>query len=251
MKIAVTTVSNNFEAQLDPRFGRCAYFLIVDSDTGEFKSFENKGAHAGSGAGIQAAKIVIDQGVKAVITGNVGPKAFTTLKAAGINVFTNVSGSVSEVMDKWQSGTLKSNDAPSVQSHHGMFAESQTPSAIKRIAVASEDNRGLDAVVSSHFGRCPYYSLLTVEGDHIKEVEPVENLFYDAHGQPGQVPGFIRDQKADVIIAGGMGQRAVGFFEEFGIEVVTGAAGTVSAVVQGYLNGTIEGAAPCKHESCH
>ena len=73
------------------------------------------------------------------------------------------------------------------------------------------------------------------------------NPFYEAHGQPGQVPGFIRDQGAQVIIAGGMGQRAVGFFNEFGIEAVTGAAGKVDAVINAYLNGNLKGYKACVH----
>ncbi|HOG48274.1 MAG TPA: NifB/NifX family molybdenum-iron cluster-binding protein [Anaerolineae bacterium] len=116
-----------------------------------------------------------------------------------------------------------------------------------RIAVSVEDERGLDAAVSPHFGRCPYYALVDVEGREVKALRTVANPFYGNH-QPGQVPGFIHQQGADVMLTGGMGGRAVAFFEQFGIEPVTGASGTVRCALEAYLGGQLHGAAPC-HES--
>ncbi len=121
------------------------------------------------------------------------------------------------------------------------------PSSKKRIAVAAEDDRGLESNVSAHFGRCPYYTMVEVEGDKISLSYKVENPFYGAHGNQGQVPAFIRDQGASVIISGGMGQRAVGFFNEFGIEAVTGAAGKIKDVIEAYLSGNLKGYEPCAH----
>ncbi len=119
-----------------------------------------------------------------------------------------------------------------------------------RIALATEDDRGLAATLSGHFGRCPFYTFVEAEAGEIGKVSTVANPFFEAHGQVGQVPGFINDQGAEVIIAGGMGPRAVGFFEQFGIKPVTGASGKVQAVVEAYLEGGLRGAAPCS-ESHH
>ncbi len=116
-----------------------------------------------------------------------------------------------------------------------------------RIAVSADDPRGLDSVVSPHFGRCPYYVLVDVEEREVKATRVVANPFYGQH-QPGQVPGFIRDQGADVMLTGGMGGRAVAFFEQYGIEPVTGATGSVRHAIEQYLSGALRGAAPC-HES--
>ncbi|MFH1941070.1 MAG: NifB/NifX family molybdenum-iron cluster-binding protein, partial [bacterium] len=134
-----------------------------------------------------------------------------------------------------------------------MSSTSSVPETLvnKRIAVAAEDEGELQASVSPHFGRCPFYTIVEIENNKINKSHKVENPFYGEHGQPGQVPAFIRDQGAHVIISGGMGPRAVGFFNDFSIEVVTGAAGKVSAVVEGYLHGTLKGSAPCKDEACH
>jgi len=113
------------------------------------------------------------------------------------------------------------------------------------IAVASESDKGLEALVSAHFGRCPYYTLVEVQDGQVKQVRWVENPFYNQHGAPGEAPNFINQQGADVIIAGGMGPRAIQFFQELGIKTVTGATGTVAEAVEDYLSGKLTGAAPC------
>lgn len=119
-----------------------------------------------------------------------------------------------------------------------------------RIAVSVDQDQGLTSVVSHHFGRCPYYLLADIEGKNVKEVTIVANPFFEQH-QPGQVPGFINEQGANVIITGGMGRRAITFFEQFNIEPVTGAFGTVGQVLQNYLNGGIRGAQACRESMAH
>jgi len=116
-----------------------------------------------------------------------------------------------------------------------------------RIAISADNKNGLDSAVSPHFGRCPYYILVDVEGREVKNVRAVDNPYYGHHA-PGQVPAFINSQGVHVMLTGGMGGRAVAFFQEYGIEPVTGAAGTVRHALEQYLNGTLQGAAPC-HES--
>jgi predicted Fe-Mo cluster-binding NifX family protein len=119
-----------------------------------------------------------------------------------------------------------------------------------RIAVSSDDANGLDSVVSPHFGRCPYYVLVDLEGRAVQSVSAVESPFYGSHA-PGQVPGFIQSQGADVMLTGGMGRRAIGFFEQMGIEAVTGASGTVRHAIEQYLGGNLQGAEPCRESQEH
>jgi predicted Fe-Mo cluster-binding NifX family protein len=119
-----------------------------------------------------------------------------------------------------------------------------------RIAVSVDQDQGLASVVSHHFGRCPFYLLADVDGNQVQEVKVVANPFFQQH-QPGQVPGFIHEQGANVIITGGMGRRAIGFFEQFNIEPVTGAFGTVGQVLEKYLNGGLQGAQPCRESMAH
>ena len=120
MKIAVTAHEEKLESTVDPRFGRCRFFLVVDTETMRFESLSNESAMASGGAGIQAAQTVAKAGVKAIITGNVGPNAFQTLSAAGIKVFTGAFGSVKEAVEQYKKGELKETEAASVRSHFGM-----------------------------------------------------------------------------------------------------------------------------------
>jgi len=125
MKICVTAQGNNLESLIDPRFGRCQYFIIVDTDTLEFEAVQNPSMSAGGGAGIQSGQLMVNKDVKAVLTGNVGPNAFTTLQAAGINVVVGVSGMVKEAIEKYKKGELKATQGPSVGSKFGMPGKEQ------------------------------------------------------------------------------------------------------------------------------
>ncbi|MBN2343737.1 MAG: NifB/NifX family molybdenum-iron cluster-binding protein [Deltaproteobacteria bacterium] len=117
----------------------------------------------------------------------------------------------------------------------------------KRIAVAVESGTGLDAQVSQHFGRCPSFVLINTKDGVIDTHTTVENPHFHNH-QPGMVPEFIRSQNANVILAGGMGPKAVNMFSQMGIEVATGAIGRLQAVVEAYLEGKIKGIVPCSHD---
>jgi len=119
-----------------------------------------------------------------------------------------------------------------------------------RIAISVETNNELESVVSHHFGRCPFFAIVDLEGRDFKSVQVIDNPFYNGH-QPGQVPGFISEQKANVMLSGGMGGRAIQFFEQFGIEAATGATGTVRQSLEQYLGGELTGAAPCKESVEH
>jgi predicted Fe-Mo cluster-binding NifX family protein len=119
-----------------------------------------------------------------------------------------------------------------------------------RIAVSADSKNGLDSVVSPHFGRCPYFVLVDLEDHDVTGVQEVDNPYY-GHHQPGQVPALINSLGANVMLTGGMGGRAIMFFEQFGIEGVTGAYGTVRQSVERYLGGQLRGAAPCKESAAH
>jgi predicted Fe-Mo cluster-binding NifX family protein len=118
---------------------------------------------------------------------------------------------------------------------------------MKRIALACEDNQGLSGQMSQHFGRCPYYLIVDVEGHEIKKTDSVNNPYYNNH-VPGMVPQFINEQAVNVMIAGGMGPRAIDMFSNLGMEVVTGAIGNVGNVLQAYIRGEISGVEPCEHD---
>jgi len=115
------------------------------------------------------------------------------------------------------------------------------------IVVATEDALGFDGQVSGHFGRCPFFLLAETSGYTATVSRVVPNPYFEAH-EPGAVPRFIHDLGADVIIAGGMGPRAIDVFRDLGIDVATGATGSVSAVLGAYVRGEHRGVVPCAHD---
>ncbi|MCD4806820.1 MAG: NifB/NifX family molybdenum-iron cluster-binding protein [Methanococcoides sp.] len=122
MKICVTATDKNIDAALDPRFGRCPYFVLIDSETMEFKAFDNTAASAPGGAGIQAAQNISDKGIDVLLTGSVGPNAFPILTAAGIKVMAGASGSVKDAIHQYKEGELNETGAPTAQAHASMAA---------------------------------------------------------------------------------------------------------------------------------
>jgi len=117
MRIAVTAREPKLEAEVDPRFGRAEYFIIVETDSEDYEAIENPNVNSASGAGIQSAQLVVDKGVKALLTGSCGPKAYDVLKAAGVSVYVGTTGTVSEAIEGFKSGQLLPTDGPDVQAH--------------------------------------------------------------------------------------------------------------------------------------
>ncbi len=119
MKIAATSRGTTLEADIDPRFGRCANFVIVNTDDMSCEAIANGNVSAGGGAGIQSAQLVAEKGAEVVLTGNCGPNAFRTLEAAGVEVVTGVAGTVEDAVKAYVAGRLNATDGPNVDSHAG------------------------------------------------------------------------------------------------------------------------------------
>lgn len=118
MKIAVTSTGTELTSDIDPRFGRAAYFIIVNPNTMEYETVENKQAlDLPKGAGIQAGQTIVDQNVDAVITGNCGPKAFRILEHTGIKILLGANGRVIDAVQQYKNNKLKSSQAPNVEGH--------------------------------------------------------------------------------------------------------------------------------------
>jgi len=106
MKICVTSKGNNLESEVDPRFGRCENFLIVDTETMKVKAISNPNISVVGGAGIQSAQLIAKEGAKTVITGQVGPNAQQTLSSLGIEIYIGATGQISEAIKAFKEGTL-------------------------------------------------------------------------------------------------------------------------------------------------
>nr|WP_321496511.1 NifB/NifX family molybdenum-iron cluster-binding protein [uncultured Methanolobus sp.] len=112
MKICVTAKGSDLDASVDPHFGRCNSFLVVDSETMDFQSIENDQGSASGGAGIQAAQQVIGNGINVLITGSVGPNAFSLLESENIEMKIVSGGSVKEAIEAYKAGSLEGISAP-------------------------------------------------------------------------------------------------------------------------------------------
>jgi len=122
VRICVTAAGNSLDAPVEPRFGRCPYFIFVDSETMAFEAVPNMAMGAMGGAGIQAAQLIASRGAKVLITGNVGPNAFQALAAAGVRIVVGAYGTVREVVERYKRGELRETGAPTVGGHYGMGA---------------------------------------------------------------------------------------------------------------------------------
>lgn len=118
MKVAIASQGNDLDSGVDPHFGRAKCFVVVDTETGDFAAHDNsQNLNAVQGAGIQAGRNVVDLGVEAVVTGNVGPKAFATLQAGAVKVYVGAAGTVAEALEKLKAGELQRASGANIEGH--------------------------------------------------------------------------------------------------------------------------------------
>lgn len=120
MKVAISSAGKSLESETDPRFGRCKYFLVVDTETEEFEVLPNENADRMGGAGIKTAQLVAGLELGSVITGNIGPNAFEVLNAAGVQIMTGATGTIANAIKAYKQGQLEKAETHTVESHSGM-----------------------------------------------------------------------------------------------------------------------------------
>lgn len=119
MRIAISASGPRLTDQVDPRFGRCACFIIYDTESKTTESLDNGAAAGGGGAGVQAGQAVAGAHVDAVLTGNMGPNAYRVLEAAGVKCVMGCRGTVEKVVKDFQEGRLGSAGGANVRAHYG------------------------------------------------------------------------------------------------------------------------------------
>ena len=120
MKIAISATGNSLEAAVDPRFGRCSYFIVIDPNTMQYEILDNSANSGGGGAGIAAAQMLARSGVATVLTGNYGPNAHKVLSAKGVQVITGVSGKIKDAIEEYKLGTFSFSEQATVRDHFGV-----------------------------------------------------------------------------------------------------------------------------------
>jgi len=140
MKIAVSSCGIFLDSPIDPRFGRCDYFVIVDTIDMSFEVFDNNGEDLTQGAGVQSAQFVVSKRAQAVITGHIGPNAIRALSAVGVEVVLCQTESIKDAIEKYQKGLLESVNGASVRDHYGMVGKSARE-RMKALKMADEANK--------------------------------------------------------------------------------------------------------------
>ncbi len=107
MKVLISSRGKYMDSMIDPRFGRCRFFIIVKTDSMDFEAFDNKNAFLKNNAGVNSAGFSLLKVVETVLTGSVGPKAFKILKDSGVRVFTGISGTVLDAIEDYNKGELR------------------------------------------------------------------------------------------------------------------------------------------------
>ena len=160
MKIAISSSGNRLDSALDPRFGGCACFLIVDPSDMSFSVLDNRDATRSGGAGIQAAQAIADQDVDAVITGHIGPNAAETLAAAGIDILSG-QGTIAECLERYKGGNLQAVSQSTVGRHFGLRGDLATANrrsagkaSLNRRGPRQERGQGTGRGAGGGMGRC-------------------------------------------------------------------------------------------------
>ena len=104
-----------------------------------------------------------------------------------------------------------------------------------KVVIAVNSAAGLEAQVSSHLRMCPFFAVAETDNGEIRSLEMISNPFSQAHAQPGKLPEYIKELGADMIISGGMGPKAVDFFQQLKINAITNASGTIAQVFEQYI----------------
>lgn len=120
MKICITSEGDNLDSKVDQRFGRCQYFIFVNTDTSEFEAVQNQNVNGMGGVGVQSGQLVAEKQAKVVITGKVGPNASQTLESAGIEVILDVEGTVKDAFERFNKGEFKSTKGPNAGEKAGL-----------------------------------------------------------------------------------------------------------------------------------
>lgn len=244
MKIAISSKGKDLDSEVDSRFGRCPYFLIVDIESMSFEAISNESAMASGGAGIQAAQTIAKAEVETVLTGNIGPNAFQTLKAAGIKVITGASGTVGDAVEKYKNAELEETKAPTVGSRFGTKENKETTGEKSHKICIPTMEGGLNSMIGDHFGRVPTYTIVDLDTNEIKIIP---NTSHHMGGQ-GYPPEIMKREGVDIMICKDIGMRAIGMFEELGIEVYIGATGTVKDAIDAFKKGLLQKAS--RNDAC-
>lgn len=221
MKIAITSDGRTMDDMVDQRFGRCRHIIIVDTEEkGKIEVVENQGAIQGHGAGIKAAQQVAGLGVKAVLTGQVGPNANSAFSKLGIKAY-HASGKASDALLRFCSGELKEIDETAEPMEGIGDADNKEDGEGKGEIVFFPllDDKGEDSKISDHFGHAPFFGIYDAKK---KELAVIENSLDHSDPTKSPIDQIEETVHPTTIFAKGIGARAIGIIAQKGLKLKTG-----------------------------
>jgi predicted Fe-Mo cluster-binding NifX family protein len=228
MKIAISSEGDNLNSNIDQRFGRCKYFLIVDIDKNKVTKTEavlNEGAEQGHGAGIKAAEQIGELKVEKVLTGQFGPNASAVLDKLGINAY-QASGKAKDAIDKFLKNELEII-SETAKPHSGTLDKKKADG--ERIFFPLLDNNGQDSEISQHFGHAPFFGVYDVER---KELKIIPNDLDHTDPNKSPIDQIEEAVHPTTIFAKGIGGRAIGIIADKGLSLKTGDYDTVKEAIK-------------------
>ncbi len=218
MKIAISCDSDR--SSIDQRFGRCRLFAIT-SDFKEFEFLENQGAIQGHGAAIRAVEQLGEQGVEAVITGNLGPNATQALASLGIKAY-QASGKIKEAAIALSKGELKEINEI-VPSHNGMPPEV--------VLFPLQDDNGMASRISPDIYLAPFFGIYDMDK---AELKIIENKISNSEAQKSPISQIKEFASPTTIFASSIGGSAIKLIAEAGISLKTGDFSTVKEALDNW-----------------
>lgn len=241
MRVVITSTGKDLDSQVDSRFGRCPYYLVVDINAGKIEktdAVENKAANSAHGAGFAAVQQVGDMNPDCIITGNIGPNAAKALQDLKITAY-QASGNIRDAIQKLIDGKLNKT-GQTVQGHFGTETNReaiQKPESTdkktdrKKLAISTEDGE-----VAVHFGRCPQFTIVEIEDDNVIKKETITNPGHRA----GYLPRFFSEMGINYMIAGAAGPLAQDYFREYNIKLILGVQGKIDDVIRDFIDDRLE-----------
>lgn len=237
MKIAVTAQEGRMDSPVDSRFGRAPFFIIADSVSMDVYAHDNSsGVTAGNGAGTSAAQLLAEKKVEVLYTGKVGPKAAEALEKAGIKVVEETTGTVEEVLTAAMRDILVGQVAnqPKIE----VAPSEPVADGAIRVAIPSDNETGLTAPRSGHFGKCAYYTLVDIADQDVVSVQSMQNGGHVVGGCSVPVM-LLKGWDVNKVVVAGIGGRPLEGFQQEGIQVYSGHGDTVQETINAYLQGQL------------
>ncbi len=228
-KICVSSTNETLDSEIDPRFGRCEYFMIINIDDGKIlniKSIKNVGTEQDRGAGISAAEQIGKLGVKVLITGDVGPKANDILEQLGIEVYKKSGVARAAVSEYLSNGIVESDK--NISPANLRIKKNNKKTKNQKIFIPLMNDNEENSEISLHFGHAPYFGLYDVSTG---KLTITENKLDHSNPNKSPVDQIIEQINPTIVFAQDMGARAINLFTEKNILLKTGLYKTVKEVI--------------------